>query len=73
MSARYRRVANASSWLAAERTRLRDSGAEGGGESMDDGAPWQVAGVTYDGGARYAVRVAPPALGYYEVDHLKLL
>jgi hypothetical protein len=70
VSARYRRVANASSWLAAERSRRRGSDAdvERGGESIHNGEPWQAAGITYDGGARYAVRVAPPALGHYEVE-----
>ena len=64
VSARFRSVANASSWLAAaELARL-----SAGRRLSEGGPPWQAARVTYDGGARYAVSVAPPALGHYEVE-----
>ena len=62
VSARFRSVANASGWLA-ELARLR-----AGRRLSEGGPPWQAARVTYDGGARYAVSVAPPALGHYEVE-----
>ena len=54
VSARYRRVANASGWLTATERALPIAlpmGRPSGGP-MDGGAPWQAASVTYDGGAR---------------------
>ena len=78
--ARFRRVANASSWRATH-FHPKGSGAEGESDTrlsldqrqaleagvVEGRGAWQFAGVEYGGGARYAVRVAPPSLGHYEV------
>ena len=75
LTAAYRRAGpNASSmqpFATAAHPHFVASNASAGGAAAADGAPavvaWAAAEVTYEGGARYAVRVAPPSLGEYEV------